>query len=260
MKIQQQFQLSSTLDAKGKFIAGVELEIESIANFGNHSSYSTWQITEDGSLRNGGKELISPPLELEKLVEDFKNIHKNLVFFNKKDAFSERTSIHVHVNMLDNSLEEAKSLLLWYSLFEPCFFAMVESKRRNNIHCVGLDQTNMSEHYNRSLPFIVGKWHKYAAFNMKPLQTIGTIEFRHMEGHNDPARFAQWLLTLKNLWSIAQMMPMQESVLTKQGIEHAFDLIFKDAPNIKALKPSLSDLIANNVTDVKLSFLPNTKE
>ena len=258
--IKSQFGVSSNISGTKHFIAGVELEIESICDFGSTSKWDEWNITEDGSLRNNGRELISPPLPLEKLVEGFKAIHSQLVYYHKDQAFSERTSIHVHVNMLDNTLDHGKSMLLWYALFEPCFFAMVAPNRRNNIHCVGLDQTNMSEYYNRSLSYIQGKWHKYAAFNMKPLGNIGTIEFRHMEGHNDPVRFESWLKTLRNLWQFSQDFPMSEDLLTEKEIGAAFTAIFKDAPTIQGLKPSLMNLLSNNILDIKLSFLPNSKD
>lgn len=258
MKVRDHFGLGSHV-AGLSFIAGVELEIESISQFKTHTGYDDWNITEDGSLRNNGRELISPPLPLEKLVEGFKAIHKDLVFTKKEEAFTERTSIHVHVNMLDNSMEETKSMLLWYALFEPVFFAMCDYKRRNNIHCVGLDQTNASEHYNRSLSYLVGRWHKYTAFNLKPLGSIGTIEFRHMEGHNDAVRFEEWLKTLRNLRQYGIDVPMKEEMLTPDNILKAFDAIFKDS-KIKSLRPSVLELISNNILDIKLSFLPNTKD
>lgn len=255
MLVKQQFQISSHVSDATEFIAGVELEIEDILGFKTHNGYDSWNVTEDGSLRNNGRELISPPLPLDNLVKGFKAIHKDLVHSKDPKPFSERTSIHVHVNMLNCTLEQSKSVLLWYSLFEPVFFSLCEYKRANNIHCVRLDQTNMSEYYNRSLPYIVSKWHKYAALNLKPLKEIGTMEFRHMEGHNDAAKFESWLKTIKNLWEWGRASPMTPSYLNEKDILAAFEFIFKDSA-AKSLKPHVMELVSNNLLDIKLSFIP----
>ena len=39
---------------------GIEVEVENVQTFHNISPY--WRITEDGSLRNAGREFITPPI------------------------------------------------------------------------------------------------------------------------------------------------------------------------------------------------------
>ncbi len=234
------------------FIAGVELEIESIRTGGNLPS--GWQMTEDGSLRNEGREFISPPLGREQLVSHFNLIHGSIKHYDEWPAFSERTSIHVHVNCLDLTPEQVKSIVLWYALFEPVIFAMCSPTRRNNIHCVGLDQTVLCESYKRTLPLFVQKWSKYTALNLLPLKTQGTMEFRHMEGHNDPAKFADWLKVLENLWTFGQTTPLKKSTLDNDDVLFAFDTIFGGTP-IHAIRGSVLELVSDNLIDVKLALV-----
>src|SRR5687767_14683299 len=85
----------------GKFIAGVELEIEDTDGVSGGLPHG-WHSEEDGSLRNYGMEFISPPLPAETLMGHFEGIHAKLVSHSgQKKHFSDRTSIHVHVNCLD---------------------------------------------------------------------------------------------------------------------------------------------------------------
>ena len=237
-----------------KFIAGVELEIEDIKTLNVNMELLGWSITEDGSLRNNGKELISGPFEFDKLVNDFKVIHSSIKHSAKPAPFTERTSIHVHVNCLDLNQDQVKSMVLWYALFEPVFFAMVEPHRANNIHCVPLDQTVLCENYRRNIPIMVQKWSKYTALNLLPLGKYGTIEFRHMEGHSDSAKFTWWLKTLQNLWAYGKDNILTRELLKQDKVVlNAFDAIFKDAP-IKSIRGSVEELVSDTLIDIKLSL------
>lgn len=248
--VRNTFGIFSGVQAK-EFIAGVELEIEDVQNFKKDIE---WAIENDGSLRNNGKEFISPPLDRASLVKGFKDIHAALVHDKKNPKpFTERTSIHVHVNCLDLTQHQTRSIIMWYALFEPIFFAMVSPNRRNNIHCVGLDQTLVSEHYRRTIPIMVQKWSKYTALNVLPLKPQGTIEFRHMEGHADADRFADWLLILENLWQYGRETTFDAKALEK-GLLHHFDAIFKGTGAYK-FRAFAENMCANNLIDVKLGLV-----
>lgn len=234
------------------FVAGVELEVESISGLGNLPA--GWNVTEDGSLRNEGREFVSPPLSRHALETHFQMIHTTIKHYKQWPAFSDRTSIHVHVNCLQLAPEQVKSIVMWYAMFEPLFFSMCAPHRRNNIHCVGLDQTVLSENFKRSVPVMVQKWSKYTALNLLPLKTQGTIEFRHMEGHSDKELFAKWLRTIENLWAYGQKTILDKTTVDEGSIKAAFDTIFADS-GLLGLKGSLMEIIADNIIDIKLSLV-----
>lgn len=251
MTIRNLYFIGSHVLASEKFIAGTELEVESVLTA---QMPDKWTVTEDGSLRNQGKEFISPPLNLESLVEGFKLIHTTFRPITGLEKFSERTSIHVHVNCLDLEDFQVKQIVLWYALFEPVFFAMVNPIRASNIHCVPLDQTLLPSYYKKPLSFLVERWSKYTALNLLPLREYGTIEFRHMEGHDDGTKFEWWLKTLENLWTFGKSMAVSKQVLSDPAaLMAAFDAIFKDAP-IKEIRPNVLSLISDTLIDVKLAF------
>lgn len=257
--VRNTFGVASSVAKCPKMIAGIELEIEDVQGLSGGTPYG-WKVEEDGSLRNVGKEYISPPLQVDVLPVHFEHIHKNLVSYSgNNNYFSDRTSIHVHVNCLDQTQDEVKSIVLWYALFEPLFFAMAAPCRANNIHCVGLDQTSLSATYSRTLPIFVQKWSKYTALNLLPLATQGTIEFRHMEGHGDLSRFTAWVKTLENLWTFGQTNMMDKSAIqSSTKILNAFDTIFKDSlingSPAAALRNSVLNLVEDNVIDIKLAL------
>lgn len=232
---------------------GVECEIEAVKEL-TQSISGTWTMTEDGSLRNRGKEFISVPMNLTEQFQAFRNLHASLKL--GPDAFSERTSIHVHVNCQGLEEEQVKNIMLLYALFEECFFLMVHPSRRSNIHCVPLTETHMPLMYSRPLMSIVERWHKYTALNLLPLAGQGTIEFRHMHGHNDPVLYNQWLVCIANLMEVGKRVIINKDFLTnKEGLLRIHSEIFRHTPIFDITRQSFDYYMSNSLTDVKLSLI-----
>ncbi len=204
MNIRDHFGLGNIpiLDTK-EFVCGVEYEIEGIANHGAVQGSGEILITHDHSLRNNGYEYKTGPASYEKTLDLFQFIHKNLSFKKGVEQFSERTSIHVHVNCRHLELSTVKQLLLTYALLEPIFFNYVGDIRKNNIFCVPLNFTALPSSYKRDIPYLHKAWSKYTAFNILPLgenketASLGTIEYRHLYGTADFTIFKTWLQSLK---------------------------------------------------------------
>lgn len=232
---------------------GVECEIESLQSLGGLGA-GFWAMTEDGSLRNGGKEFISVPSATPRLEEEFKNLHATLKYGN--DAFSERTSIHVHMNCQPLDEAQVRNLVLIYALFEETFFQLVEPSRRNNIHCVPLTETYLPALYNVGIRSMHRRWHKYTALNILPLSTQGTIEFRHMQGHNNPELFAQWIRILQNLYLVCQEQTLSPDLLQSDtAIRALYSRIFGHCKEYNFLLNNFDFLMSDSITDVKLAFV-----
>ena len=233
------------------FIAGLECEIEEITN--PAGVIGLFHAVNDGSLRNSGLEYVSTPMVKNELVENFKILHKTLKFKPGGDPFSVRTSTHVHINCQSLSVENARTLVLLYALFEEFFFYMVKPARRDNIHCVPLTETAMPRLYKGDLMKYYKNWHKYTALNLKRLSDLGTMEFRHLHGTNDAQEVSDWLTILENLWTLCQRVSINEQTLNREIIADWFFIIFGHVPRILALRPTLFDIIRNSLIDVKLS-------
>jgi hypothetical protein len=244
---------ADSLNTNPNFVAGLECEIESVQN---HRNYGIFNATEDGSLRNYGCEFISLPAEKTTLLTEFKNLHAHLEFYNRPDAFSPRTSTHVHVNCRSLDVSHVKNLTLLYALFEEFFFAMVDQTRRTNIHCVPLSETFLSQNYRHDLSYQINRWHKYTALNLLPLTKLGTVEFRHLQGTDDSNLLEDWLTTLENLWRLSQEVVMDAASLgNEQVINDWFYALFSHSKRVMALAPCLSNMIKNSLIDVKLSLV-----
>ena len=243
----------NALDQVTMFFAGVECEIESVKN---KNDFEYFSATHDGSLRNEGVEFISTPLPKEDLVGSFKKLHAHLEYYEKAEAFSPRTSTHVHINCRTLDELAARQLVLFYALYEEFFFAMVNQDRRTNIHCVPLTETFLPQLYKNGIHIMTKQWHKYTALNVLPLATQGSIEFRHLQGTDDPELFNEWVSTLNNLWLMAQRETITpEALANPEQLRMWWRELFKDSPRILALEPALPNMIQNSLIDVKFSFV-----
>jgi len=230
-----------------EFLCGIEYEIEDIRDHKTPLQVlldaGKISIHNDGSLRNNGKEFVTSPLSISAQLYVYKQLYEGLKLGPK--PHSERTSIHVHVNVANLTEEAFKTFVHLYILLEPSFFYYAGEARKNNIHCVPLSYTFLASKYKSrviSYPFI---WSKYTAFNLIPVRTQNTVEFRHAPGYNDPARLEHWLNLIKSLYDESRKpFSVQAHLESKTSVRDIHRLIFKEECPLpeSAYQESLIDL------------------
>lgn len=233
-------------------IFGLECEIESVGSI-NISSGKIAHV-EDGSLRNNGREFLTVPSNREEALELFHNIHAEVEFNRPEEKFSQRTSIHVHMNCLSLETVEISNIIRNYAMLEPLFFMMVDSERLHNIHCVPLSETFLPKFYSHDLKPLIKRWHKYTALNIKPLSDLGTIEFRHMHGHDDTVLLNEWLTVLENLFLYGREFSAES--LSIDNVTKLYTQIF-GRTRINGMGGALPTLLSNNIIDLKKSLVNN---
>lgn len=231
---------------------GTEYEVESIKNTDKAMVRLVGSVFVelDNSLRNHGLEFKTKPMDLKTSVETFSTLFDNLIYHKKSEAFSDRTSIHIHLNVGDLSLEQAKELVLLYALLEPVFFSYVAKERHNSIFCVPLGFTTLHKRYKQDFKNMVDLWHKYTAFNILPVKNFGTIEFRHLQGTDDFNTYCNWITAIDSLkkFTISKSFSVLEYLEQGRSIKN---LALQVVPSI--CKELSEEMFYNSVLDVKLS-------
>ena len=191
-------------------VMGVELEIENVPNF--EELVVPGMYTErDGSLRNDGMEFITRPMTYSFLAYTLEKFFKKAQLGDRN--YSERTSVHVHANCQDLTLEQLTSLVLLYQVFEKLLYRFIGEDRDKNIFCVPLCETNITFQNFGNLARnteinsnVLGlrKWMKYTGLNLLPLFDKGTVEFRHMGGTCNSARILNWCNLIGRMFVFAK--------------------------------------------------------
>jgi len=211
---------------------GIEVEVENIYNpTKNKDALNIWDITEDGSLRNWGREFVSLPIPakyaryaLDKLMEALEE--------ENEPQFTSRTGIHIHVNVQDMNINQLVSLVLLYYVTERLLYRFVGRERKNNIFCVPLQNTNyFLQIYNAvkinnkeeteaepedlyTFKSIVEDWKKYLGLNLLPILRYGTVEFRHLYGTQDVNLIVNWINIILSLKKAAMEVTNFENLVT----------------------------------------------
>lgn len=248
-------------DEENPFLCGCEYEIEHILDYDTESLDRLGVIvTEDNSLRNNGREFISPICNIDKQITVFQTLASCVI--TGEHRFSDRTSIHVHVNVRSLSIEALKEFLLLYALVEPLFFNYVGKTRENSIYCVPLGTTYLPSLYKEPIGIILKKWHKYTALNLLPVlggdgsKKLGSVEFRHMFGTSMKNEFVPFLSAIESLFYKISGAPAGWKVVDYTlDSDKTLQLVRETVPTLIG---SLSDtelkaLLKNSIIDVKLS-------
>jgi hypothetical protein len=200
---EKQFVSSIRLAEKNTYL-GIEVETENVTYWDDHYS-PYWRMVEDGSLRNNGREFVTVPIKAYRVENALTTLFKNQL--NKDIDFSERTSIHVHMNVRTLTLAQLQAMILLYLVFEKALFRYVNPERYTNIFCVPLNETTFAQklkdlfHQNT----LNLSWSKYTALNLCPIFEKGTIEFRHLHGTKDVEEIVNWINLLLCLKKMALM-------------------------------------------------------
>lgn len=192
-------------------IIGIEVEIENVRQADGLNR--VWTMIEDGSLRNSGREFVTKPISAAAAPVVLTHLFTVL---NDDCCCSPRTSVHIHLNMINEDSTRVIDLIMLYSVFEKLFYRFAGRGRIKNIYCVPLFDTNL-------MKFLAERnvhntaWTKYTGLNILPLQNYGTVEFRHMHGTRDVGKLCMWinLITRLKAFVLAQQPGLIRQMIHK---------------------------------------------
>lgn len=196
---------------------GLEIETETKEPY-EPPKMSFWSTHADGSLRDFGIEyVLRSPVAVGKGVnealQEFQDKTKGIKFV--KDSVT--TSVHVHLNMLNETPLTMVNFLTVYTLVENLLVRLAGETRRSNgfalplcdaednyrnmlslIRAVGLIVPGTKKRdLGGNASFTFNEDHaKYAALNLSSLGRRGSLECRLLEGTTDPERIKLWINVL----------------------------------------------------------------
>lgn len=258
-------------DNRGTFGIEIEAETKSSEDYGEnffrakqtHSGVrydypvgmEAWEGHEDNSLRNFGHEFVlKKPLVYEEALEAldaFKEGTSHVKFLKNTPS----TSIHVHINMVEESFLTLGNFFTLWALFENVLTDFSGPTRRSNLFALPIRAAERTEGNILNLLREVEKgsvsWGlsdqhmKYAALNIAPLIKIGSIEIRSFRGTTDVREIKQWLSILNRL-----LVYSKKEGLTPPDILEAY----RDRPQELYVEVFGKDwdVLINTVQDVEL--------
>jgi len=213
--LEDKISVFSEAPCKKGLLFGVEIENEAFgldeprlpaqirAMFAN----GNWKIITDNSLRGNGYEFVSPPKKKKDITDFLQEGYETTKLV--KWSNSRRTSVHIHTNVADLTVEQLLIFLSVYWIFEPLLFLTTDKVRKDNTFCVSgsvesrniLEQMLVEQNLLNNMPD--EEEQKYASLNLYPLRRFGTVECRIFHSTFDPNEFNFWLSHLEALYNFS---------------------------------------------------------
>jgi len=238
---------------KHKGLFGLEIETESDAEY-RIPEFAFWDIHADGSLRGFGREyVLRQPLDFDVIPQALEEFKSKLVHANfKKNSIT--TSVHVHVNMLNESFPSFGNFLTTYALVENLLIKYSGEGRNGNMFC--LPMCDAEETYKnivnmlKNLSTVKGKSQpnyqhmlfdreltKYAALNLHSLSNFGSLEVRSFRGTTDIKEIEDWVGILHEIVKFSRQDKMYPGDIINnykdKGVELLTDIFGKYRKNLK---------------------------
>lgn len=147
-----------------------------------------------------GKAIISALDELEQIIN------------TERADYSNRTSVHVHIDIRDMSVDQLFNMLYFYIYCEKAIFNYVGEGREENNYCIPWWKTEelkthlyniyqaLEEDNSDQIQYILNEqMNKYSALNLRAITRFGSVEFRHHYGTHDKHRILEWINILMSL-------------------------------------------------------------
>lgn len=211
---EQSFDVISTVGAMVRMRpqegeVGIEIEVEG-KRIPKEGLPSIWGYHIDNSLRGGdnGEYVLKKPIPFLSVETVLDNLWK--VFEKEKTEIddSNRTSVHIHVNVQNFFLNRLTVLLSLYFVFEELFTEWCGEHRVGNLFCMRVKdapgiirqlrtfiQTDMQSGLSEHL--------RYAGINACSLTKFGSLEFRSLRGTPEKEIILQWVRVIERLYRIS---------------------------------------------------------
>lgn len=246
--------------ADNRTMIGMEIELENLPGFGSFwrsemTKTGLWTITNDGSLRNKGLEFImqtasdAQPLcagDITRALFRFKKVMRDYIKAgNEAPECSNRTSLHVHMDVRDLKLAELQKLILLYAIFEETFFKWSDPSRIDSNYCRSMfHHRDIMERMAKILALkddgssrtaqkmveILSDGNKYDAANLLSITQRGSLEFRIMHGTYDTRLMLRWINILQALKIAAKdksiVIDSFPDDMSQRGIENLIGQVF----------------------------------
>lgn len=193
-----------------------------------------WKKEKDGSLKDNGLEFTIPVWNTHA-----KTYLEDLFSCLMQPKASPRCSVHIHANVCMFTVDQIKSLVVLYTIFERALYRY-SGKRWNSNYCVPVQTWAIGLNLNKqTFDTLKENFPKYSGINIFPSGpkengVLGTVEFRHMVGNKNHMYITSWISILTHLVQYAQEQDYTQLLARIKDMRHTsqywdlFKEVFKE--------------------------------
>lgn len=206
-------------------LLGIEIELEGVNNTnaaGRHMSM--WQIKEDGSLRDSGREFVLAVPLAGKQLEDAIDQYYHAKGFNSSASWeaSHRCGIHIHSDVRDLTTVQYGRLLAFSMLLDDYFFDTYDADWRKGLNfCRSVGQDNrmimlarrlMTQEDFTTVTIGDASRAKYMSLNLCRVTDIGSVEYRHFPSTLEKPQLLKLCDDIQHIKEYAQLPTFEQGL------------------------------------------------
>jgi len=188
---------------EGRHLIGLEIEME-----GKHLKFpTTWEITDDGSLRGNGVEYrLRSPIAMMNVKKWITSLQFDAYNAGAQFIPSKRCGVHVHINCQEMTEQEVFNFICLYLTFETVLTHWCGKNREGNMFCLRssdaeylIETLSACQSKGNLLLFNNTDNYRYASIRISSLFEYGTLEFRTMPTPTNLMKIDTWAKILYRL-------------------------------------------------------------
>lgn len=194
---------------------GIEIECEGNKFPKGTSTIATyWKYTKDGSLRgmDNAEYVLKSPIGFNNVEKAVKKLDSYLKEFGTKLDESNRTSVHVHLNVQNFHLNRLAAFLGMFFPLEEVLTEWCGDHRVGNLFCLrGKDAPAIVSGFRKFIErdgcYQLEQNFHYAGVNGNALHKFGSVEFRFLRGCTDFSEIITWCKILQRMYEFSAEFP-----------------------------------------------------
>jgi len=188
---------------------GIEIEMEG-NKFPKTNIVAPWTYHKDGSLRgqDNAEYVLNGPIAFSSVPKALDSLWNMLKEYGTELDDSNRTSVHVHLNVQKFHLNRLCAFLGMYFSVEELLVQWCGDYRVGNLFC--LRAKDAPAIVSRVKKFIQSSCQKpltdnfhYAGVNAHAISKYGSLEIRSLRGVTSPEPILQWVSILKHIYDLS---------------------------------------------------------
>lgn len=214
---------------------GLEVEIEGarlprgLPGVGTVGKY--WQYVRDGSLRgeDSGEYVLLKPIDFEEVDAALDELWGQFKEAKTRIDDSNRTSVHVHLNVLPFYQNRLVSLMSLWFIFEEVLSYWCGDARVGNLFCIRAKDgpaiiTQLKRFIETKGDFMLNAdaLH-YSAFNAAAIYNLGSVEVRTLRGVKEPGPIKEWVQMLRKLYDASERYQDPRNIVEMFSLEGPAD-------------------------------------
>lgn len=241
---------------------GLELETEGKCP-DELPSADYWEYHSEGSLRGRHTEFVlSRPMrdpEVSSALSELSTLIRRGV------QLSERTSLHVHVDVTDLNRQQIYSVCLAYILFERPLYE-ISGGRNYSKYCIPVYMSHFLQRAVATLATgenIVTTDYRYGGLNLNSISKFNSLEFRMHAGSLDTRDISSWTKILHDLVENTKdrkPADILEYAMNVESISSLASEVFSEGSMVSAVLATNSDSIGQSIKTAEQVHLMALRE